>query len=328
MAPRNGTNKTMVAPKHGQKFNTTNDVIKNKTLQRPQKPEHKQVEKKIEKDNIIDPYLIPFQNLNLKTDKFIGKGGFGVVFFGNLNETIPIAAKKIYKLQFESSALKEMELLQKLDSKHVVKYYGYCETEDFLYIILEQMYCNLFQFLVGTPNLQLDQKIEIILEIAQCIDCLHQQNIIHLDVKSSNILMNEDGSIIKIADFGISKVKKTDETEFTVNTNLGTVGYQAPEIFNGDFGPHSDIYSFGIMMFEIVFQTSPYTNEELSDDDFKKSVKKGKRPNLEQFDTLIDEKLTMLIDLMKQCWDLKKNQRPTAAEIIESLNSIYNLKIK
>jgi serine/threonine protein kinase len=172
------------------------------------------------------------------------------------------------------------------------------------------------------------QKFNTTNDVIKNIDCLHQQNIIHLDVKSSNILMNEDGSIIKIADFGISKVKKTDETSFTVNSNLGTVGYQAPEIFNGDFGPHSDIYSLGIMMFEIVFQTSPYTNEELSDDDFKKSVRKGKRPNLEQFDFLKDEKLTMLIDLMKQCWDLKKNQRPTAAEIIESLNSIYKLKIK
>jgi serine/threonine protein kinase len=275
-----------------------------------------------------DLNLIQFKNLNLEK-KPVGRGAYGVVLFGDLFNTFPIAAKKIYKFDFEESGLKEMKFLKSVDSKNVIKCLGYSETDDFLFVILERMNCNLFQFLNVNRNLNLKKKIEIIFEIAQGLIILHQQKIIHLDVKPSNILLNGDGSIVKIADFGISKLKTTNDTSFTKNTNLGTLGYQAPELFvNGDFGPHSDIYSLGIMMFEIVFQTSPYTNEELSDDDFKKSVRKGKRPNLEQFDFLKDEKLTMLIDLMKQCWDLKKNQRPTAAEIIESLNSIYKLKIK
>jgi histidine kinase len=112
---------------------------------------------------------------------------------------------------------------------------------------------NLHQYLVNTLNIELNRKIEIILEVTRCIDCLHQQNIVHLDVKPSNFLMNEDESIIKISDFGISKSKKTFDTSFTNENNLGTIGFQDPELFeNGDYGTHNDIYSLGIIMYQIL----------------------------------------------------------------------------
>jgi serine/threonine protein kinase len=161
-----------------------------------------------------DLNLIQFKNLNLEK-KPVGRGAYGVVLFGDLFDTFPIAAKKIYKIDFEKSGLKEMKFLKSVDSKNVIKCFGYSETDDFLFVILERMNCNLFQFLNVNRNLNLKKKIEIIFEIAQGLIILHQQNIIHLDVKPSNILLNEDRSIVKIADFGISKVKKTDETEWS-----------------------------------------------------------------------------------------------------------------
>jgi serine/threonine protein kinase len=219
--------------------------------------------------------------------------------------------------------LNELSHLKELDSQYVVKYHGFSETDDFLYIILEQMNCNLSQFLSNHPNLNLNRKIEILLEAANCIHFLHKKNINHLDVKPSNFLLNEDGSIIKIADFGISKVKKTDGTSFTCNHNLGSNGYQAPEIFNGDFSPDSDIYSFGIMMFEIIFEKSRYTPKELSDKYLLQSlVKKGKRPNVEQFGNFKDKRLISMVGLMKKCWDFRKNQRPTTEEIIKVLTGL------
>jgi serine/threonine protein kinase len=86
------------------------------------------------------------------------------------------------------------------------------------------------------------------------------------------------------------------------SSNFGTIGYQAPELYmNGDFGNHSDIYSFGIMMFEILFEMPPYNFEDIEDQFiFKKDVKNGKRPNLEQFKTVKDVNLMILIGLMKQ----------------------------
>jgi hypothetical protein len=273
-----------------------------------------------EKEINEDPDFIQDSKLFLDKEKMVGKGTFGAVFFGTLFGTIPIAVKKIYKVFFKESGLKELEIFKKLNSKHVVKYYGYSENEDFLFIILEQMDCNLSQYLSLNPNMELKRKIEILLEVSKCIDCLHQQKIIHLDVKPSNFLLIKDGSLIKIADFGISKLKKTDGTSFTNHSNLGTIGFQAPELcVNNDYGPHSDIYSFGIMMFEILFGISPYTHEEISHEDFKKSVRLGKRPNLEQFEKF-DEKLTKLVELMTKCWDSKKNNRPNTEEIIEFLN--------
>jgi serine/threonine protein kinase len=82
-------------------------------------------------------------------------------------------------------------------------------------------------------------------------------------------------------------------------------------------GPHSDIYSFGIMMFEIVFEKAPYTQEEMSNqEEFKKSVRYVKRPNLESVN-IDDEKLNILVELMKGCWNSDKNQRLMDEEIVE-----------
>jgi serine/threonine protein kinase len=269
-----------------------------------------------------DSDFIQRSKLFLDKEKMVGKGAYGAVYFGTLFGTIPIAIKKIYKVDFEESGLKEMKFLKSVKSDRVLTCHGYSEDDDFLYVILEQMHCNLFQYLQNNPELELKRKIKIILEVARCIDILHQQKIVHLDVKSPNILMNQDGSIIKISDFGISKLKSTNDTSFTMKASqLGTIGFQAPELYDdGDYGYYSDIYSFGIMMFEIVFQKSPYTLQEMSNlDNFKREVKNGKRPNLEQFGTIKDLNLLILVGIMKQCWDSKKNKRPTAQEIIELL---------
>jgi serine/threonine protein kinase len=272
-----------------------------------------------------DPDFILISKVKLDKKKPIGQGAYGVVYSGTLNENQPIAAKRIVKTDLDDSALKEMKFLKSVKSDLVLTCHGFSEDEDFFYIILEKMHCNLFQYLFEkNQNLELNKRIKIILQVARSIDCLHQQKITHLDVKPSNFLVNEDGSIIKIADFGISKEKKTNNTSFTLKfSHLGTSGYQAPELFvNGDFGPHSDIYSFGIMMFEIVFGKSPYTEDELSDfEEFKKDVRKGKRPNLDSFE-LKDVNKMILVGLMKQCWDTNKYNRPTASEIVDLLKEL------
>jgi serine/threonine protein kinase len=275
-----------------------------------------------------DPYFIPFQFLEINRRNLIGKGGFGVVFSGTLFGTIPVAVKKIFKFDFEdfenNNGVKELKFLKNLDSNFVLKCHGFSETEDFFYLIFEEMNSNLKHYLIQNPKMDVNQKVNIISAIASDIHYLHQQKIFHLDLKPSNILVNQDASIVKLSDFGISKLKCTDETSFTLKTNfIGKLEYQAPELYmNGDFGPHSDIYSLGIMMFEIVFEIPAFTDEELGDYEFKIRIIKGKRPNLEQFETLKDETLIKLVGLMKKCWETDKHKRPSAKEIIEFLKLI------
>jgi serine/threonine protein kinase len=269
-----------------------------------------------------DHYFIPFHFLTIQN--IIGKGSHSAVYFGTLFGTIPVSIKKIYKVDFEESGLKEMKSLKSVKSDRVLTCHGYSEDEDFLYVILEQMHYNLSHYLQSNPDLGLKRKIEIILEVARCIDFLHQRMIVHLDLKSQNILLNQDGSVIKISDFQISKLREITDTSFTTRKNLGNIVYQSPELyFNGEFGYFSDIYSFGIMMFEILFQKSPFTSEELSNvNKFKYDVKNGKRPNLEQFGTIKDSNLLILVGLMKQCWNSEKKKRPTSQEIIEFIEGL------
>jgi serine/threonine protein kinase len=188
------------------------------------------------------------------------------------------------------------------------------------------------------PNIDIHRKIHIISEATRCIDCLHQNNIIHLDVKPSNFLVNEDGSVVKICDFGVSKLKLTDNSSFDSEKvfdeasqkmicNIGTLGYQAPELYqNGEFGPKCDIYSLGILIYEIIFETPRHDFEVLKDPYFRTNVRfKGLRPNLEPYETTQDEKMKKLIELMNECWDLNKNKRPDAKEIITRLEKLKNL---
>jgi serine/threonine protein kinase len=188
------------------------------------------------------------------------------------------------------------------------------------------MHGDLSDYLSKNRNvLSLDKKIEILLKTANCVDFLHGKKIIHFDIKGSNFLVDEHAAIIKIADFGISKLKTTNETSFDSSVEqAGTPGYRPPELKEGNYGYHTDVYSFGIMMFEIVFEISRHTDDELLDVDFQKKVLEGKRPNLEQFGTLSDEKLKKLVELMKECWDSKVNHRPDMKEIIDHLQKIQS----
>jgi len=110
---------------------------------------------------------------------------------------------------------------------------------------------------IKKKSLSILQKIQIILEILKGIDFLHSKNIIHLDLKSENILLDENLKV-KICDFGISKIKQTNETQsFTLNTK-GTLFYMAPESFDGNYSYYSDIYSLGIILYEILYECEPY----------------------------------------------------------------------
>ena len=98
------------------------------------------------------------------------------------------------------------------------------------------------------------------IEILLAIHCLHDNNILYGDLKSGNILLDRNGHI-KICDFGSSIILKKKEE--LVNTRGGTYGYSAPEVLDGlDYGMYADWYSFGCVLYEMLFKSVPYVNND------------------------------------------------------------------
>ncbi|KAI3798753.1 hypothetical protein L1987_34032 [Smallanthus sonchifolius] len=172
---------------------------------------------------------------NFSEENILGKGGFGEVFKGVLDETNVVAVKKLLvqhagvKEEFEN----EIKLISKIHHRNLLRLLGWSIEGSYLLLVLEYMpNGSLDRFLWGAKrgNLNWNQRYEIIFGIARGLAHLHNEfhiKIVHRDIKSSNILLSDDFKP-KIADFGLARFQPDDQTH--VSTKFaGTLGYTAPE---------------------------------------------------------------------------------------------------
>ncbi|KAK0594751.1 hypothetical protein LWI29_000124 [Acer saccharum] len=197
------------------------------------------------------------------TDNFktvIGEGGFGKVYYGTLKDKTEVAVKVLSpsSRQGYKEFRAEAEILIFVYHKNLVSLTGYCDDEANKALIYEYMVKgNLRQHLSGTdPNmLSWINRLQIAVDAAHGLDYLHngcKPPIIHRDLKPSNILLTENLEA-KIADFGLSRVVNEEIHSQSTTRPAGTHGYLGPE-FNAGVVPNkkSDIYSFGIILFELI----------------------------------------------------------------------------
>ncbi|KAL6556458.1 hypothetical protein OROGR_005746 [Orobanche gracilis] len=197
---------------------------------------------------------------NFSSDYKLGQGGFGPVYKGKTPEGQDIAVKLLSRqsgqglLEFKT----ELILISKLQHVNLVKLIGFCIHGDDKIIIYDYMHNkSLDCFLFSPSEEQLDwrKRVDIIEGIAQGLLYLHKYSrvrIIHRDLKPSNILLDKN-MIPKISDFGLARIFKQDISEANTNRRVGTYGYMAPEYaMQGIFSVKSDIYSFGVLVLEIV----------------------------------------------------------------------------
>ncbi|OWM76525.1 hypothetical protein CDL15_Pgr005489 [Punica granatum] len=190
----------------------------------------------------------------------IGEGGFGNVYLGTLDDGWKVAVKVLsqsskqgYK-EFQAEA----QLLMIVHHKNLVSLIGYCEDFDNMALIYEFMpNGNLRQHLAGNTSnvISWSQRLQIAIDAAQGLEYLHngcRPSIIHRDLKTSNILLNENMQA-KIADFGLSRVFMMEDGCQISTQPAGTPGYLDP-VFNtgGNLNKKSDVYSFGIILFELI----------------------------------------------------------------------------
>ena len=187
----------------------------------------------------------------------IGSGGFGTVYLAEdtwINKKVALKVPHRQNLNF-SELLREPRLLATLDHPNIVAISTAEKQDDIFFIVMEYVRGDTLEAVIGANGaLDIDRAIDYSTQIGRAMECAHGQGIIHRDLRPSNVLVAESGTL-KVADFGTSRFLELAARGTTV---IGSPPYMAPEQFQGEAVFASDLYSFGITMYQMLTGELPY----------------------------------------------------------------------
>nr|XP_018686595.1 PREDICTED: cysteine-rich receptor-like protein kinase 10 [Musa acuminata subsp. malaccensis] len=289
----------------------------------------------------VESLLFDLSTLRLATANFseenrLGEGGFGAVYKGRLPDGREIAVKK---LLYAGRGLRELQnellLVAKLQHRNLVRLLGVCFEDEKMIVYEYVPNRSLDKFLFDpkrSEQLRWGARYRIIRGIAQGLLYLHEESqlkIIHRDLKASNILLDAAMNP-KISDFGIAKLFDADQTQDTTKRVVGTFGYMAPEyVKHGKFSVRSDVFSFGILVLEILtgIKNSNSYNSEYRESLLSYTWEKWRGGSvLEMVDPALDghyqgSDLLRCMQIGLLCVQENPNDRPTMSTVITMLNS-------
>lgn len=214
-------------------------------------------------------------NYNIN-ENIIGKGAFSMVFSGiNLETKERVAIKKISKNSLSELKLdavrNEIEIIKILINNphtNIINFYEVIENNLNIYIVMELCDCTLSSILVR-PMKERYSKFYYH-QILSGLNHLQSLNIIHRDIKPDNILLKHDNSTIKICDFSLSIIKKSNRKINDIT--CGSILYMSPEMINNEkYDERTDVWSSGIILYQMVYGTHPY-NEMIRTEDIKNNI--------------------------------------------------------
>ncbi|TYI45412.1 hypothetical protein E1A91_D13G034900v1 [Gossypium mustelinum] len=248
------------------------------------------------------PTRFSYEELKNVTKNFsnkIGEGGFGYVFHGTLPPGSEVAVKHLVGFgAVNKSFVAEVQTIGSINHFNLVSLVGFC-AEKFNRLLVYKYMAN------GSSALRWQIRKKIIIDIAKGLAYLHEgcnQKIIHLDIKPQNILLDENFNA-KVSDFGLSKLIGRDQSR-VVTAMRGTPGYMAPEWLSSVITEKADVYSFGIVVLEILCGRPNVDKSQLGEDMhllrlFRRKQEEG-----------------LLLDLVDQCSD---DMQSNATEVVEMM---------
>ncbi|XP_073922809.1 ankyrin repeat and protein kinase domain-containing protein 1 isoform X3 [Castor canadensis] len=249
----------------------------------------------------------------------VASGGFGQVFqVRHKRWRTQYAIKCSPCLQHDATSvnvnclIEEAEKMEKVKFQHIVALYGVCRQP--LGIVMEFMANGSLEKVLPTHSLCWELKFRIIHEISLAVNFLHSLKppLLHLDLKPGNILLDKNMHV-KISDFGLSKwMEQSTRMQYIKRSALrGTLSYIPPEMFldsNKAPGPKYDVYSFGIVIWELLTQKKPYAGLDMMAIIIR--VAAGLRPTLQPVSEEWPGETQQMVDLMRRCWDQDPKKRP------------------
>ena len=187
----------------------------------------------------------------------IGSGGFGTVYLAEdtwINKKVALKVPHRQNLNF-SELLREPRLLATLDHPNIVAITTAEKQDDIFFIVMEYVDGDTLEAVIGADGaLEVDRAVDYSMQIGRAMEYAHGQGVIHRDLRPSNVLVSESGTL-KVADFGTSRFLEIAARGTTV---IGSPPYMAPEQFQGEAVFASDLYSFGVTMYQMLTGELPY----------------------------------------------------------------------
>ncbi|MEO0162412.1 MAG: UvrD-helicase domain-containing protein [candidate division WOR-3 bacterium] len=244
--------------------------------------------------------------------EWLGGGRFGDVFLAYDTILETNFALKISRMRKEEIVMlkDEAKLLASLNHPNIVRFYNIDFIENKFVLVMEYIKGTTLREVIKEGGIEIGEFLNIAQQILDGMSYAHKIGVLHRDLKPENILVTEN-NIIKITDFGLARFLKTGSI---AASTAGTPIYMAPEVWSGRFSEKSDIWSIGVIFYELLTGTPPFLDDNL--DGLKKKIEKGKllipgiiRPNLPGY----------IEEVVVRCLNTKPELRPDCATIMKIL---------
>eukprot|EP01018_Ginkgo_biloba_P032384 Gb_02638 [translate_table: standard] len=281
--------------------------------------------------------------------KKLGQGGFGPVYYGKLNSGSEVAVKRLSSNsnQGVKEFLNEVELLTRVHHRNLVTLVGSCQDRSERFLIYEYMpKGTLDDHLHGSTSvrepLSWTQRLRIAVDAARGFEYLHTgcwPAIIHRDVKSSNILLDEN-LCGKVSDFGLSKLVSDGNLTHVSTAVKGTIGYLDPDYAILErLTEKSDVYGFGVVLLEIVCGRKPIMEMSANPspdmvhivDWARSSVQAGSIEDIADSSMANSYNTTALakvVEIAFKCVQQHHGDRPTMSEVLQNLKEALDMEHK